>query len=265
MIVKGTTIRYNNQPATILLLVDITERKQLETEREQNAQELKRYSLSLQQANRQVNLLSSITRHDILNQVNIGLLHIDNLKMEMINPELSTKLDDIESVIRTIQSQIEFTRIYENLGLFAPEWYNLDILISYLCPPKGIVMHYNLDNFMIYADKMIEKVFFNLLDNSIRHGGNVTKICLYTRITGKELLVIFEDDGRGIPPEEKELIFKRGYGKNTGFGMFLVREILSLTGISIRENGISGSGVRFEIHVPEGMFKKTNSDRRNDS
>ena len=64
------------------------------------------------------------------------------------------------------------------------------------------------------------------------------------------LHIVWEDNGIGIAEKEKELIFERGYGKNTGLGLFLVREILSITGIRILENGVFGEGARFEMIVP---------------
>jgi signal transduction histidine kinase len=64
-----------------------------------------------------------------------------------------------------------------------------------------------------------------------------------------------ENDGNGIPNAEKELIFRRGYGKNTGLGLFLVREILGITGMTIRETGDPGKGALFEITVPEGVYR----------
>jgi signal transduction histidine kinase len=51
------------------------------------------------------------------------------------------------------------------------------------------------------------------------------------------------------------LIFRRGYGKHTGFGLFLCREVLALTGMTILENGEEGKGVRFEISVPMGNYR----------
>jgi signal transduction histidine kinase len=64
-----------------------------------------------------------------------------------------------------------------------------------------------------------------------------------------------EDNGIGIPPGEKEKIFEKGIGKNTGLGLFLAKEILSITGITIRENGTPGKGAMFEITVPKGMYR----------
>jgi signal transduction histidine kinase len=74
--------------------------------------------------------------------------------------------------------------------------------------------------------------------------------------SGEDLVVAWVDNGVGIPAKHKERIFERGFGKNTGLGMFLAREILSLTGITITETGDPGSGARFEMVVPKGMWRE---------
>jgi signal transduction histidine kinase len=116
-----------------------------------------------------------------------------------------------------------------------------------------------MQNISIFADPMLEKVFFNLLDNSVRHGQHVTEIRVSAHESENELTVFWEDNGVGITMQEKEKIFERGYGKNTGFGMFLVREILLLTGILICETGEEGKGARFEILVPKGAYRRGDS------
>jgi len=83
----------------------------------------------------------------------------------------------------------------------------------------------------------------------------VTEIRVSSRNEGDDLIVVWEDNGIGIAADEKERIFERGFGKNTGLGMFLVREILSLTGITIKETGEPGTGARFEIIVPKGAYR----------
>jgi len=102
---------------------------------------------------------------------------------------------------------------------------------------------------------MLEKVFSNLLDNSLRHGGHVTGIGVSAHESDQGLVVVWEDNGVGIRAGEKERIFERGFGKHTGFGLFLVREILSLTGITIKETGKPGTGARFELLVPKGAYR----------
>ena len=108
----------------------------------------------------------------------------------------------------------------------------------------------------IFADSLLQKVFFNLIDNSLRHGGDAVKNVRFScRETEAGLLIVYEDDGSGIPAAKKELIFDRGYGKNTGFGLFFIREILGITEITIRECGEVGKGARFEINVPKGQYR----------
>lgn len=70
-------------------------------------------------------------------------------------------------------------------------------------------------------------------------------------------LLLLHDDGVGISADDKKRLFTRGFGKNTGLGMFLSREILAITGITITENGTPGKGARFEITVPKGAYRFT--------
>ena len=107
----------------------------------------------------------------------------------------------------------------------------------------------------IYADPLFEKVFFNLMENVLRHGMGASSVRLRYLEKTDWLVLFVEDNGSGIPQEEKHMIFDRGYGKDTGLGLFLVREILSITGISIKETGTVGQGTRFEISVPKGAYR----------
>ncbi len=107
----------------------------------------------------------------------------------------------------------------------------------------------------IYADPMFEKVLFNLVENSYRHGGAKNITAKY-EVNDNGCTLILEDDGSGIEEEIKDRIFNRGFGKNSGLGLFLAREILDITNIGIRETGIPGSGARFEILIPKEAFRE---------
>jgi signal transduction histidine kinase len=76
------------------------------------------------------------------------------------------------------------------------------------------------------------------------------------------LIISLEDNGIGIPVPDKERVFTKGFGKNTGLGLFLVKEILSITNITIRENGEYQHGARFEMHVPREMYRIAKNSRR---
>ena len=236
----GKLIQYDGKQAILLSLRDITDRKQIEK--------------SLRQASRQINLMNSITRHDILNKVTIILGALEIAEMECHDPNISHFLKTLKAATTDIQKQIEFTRLYQDLGIQKPLWQNLSSVIRRLQIPEGITLDVNLENISIFADPMLEKVFHNLLDNSIRHGGMVTWIQVSGQKNPDGLIISWQDDGIGVPDDEKGKIFTRGHGKHTGLGLFLVREILALTGISIHETGLPGNGARFDICIPNGIY-----------
>ena len=107
----------------------------------------------------------------------------------------------------------------------------------------------------IYSDYLFAKVFVNLVDNSLRHGGNVTVCRFLFQETGSGAEIVYEDNGIGIPAGAKEKIFRREYYRNTGYGLFLAQEILSITGMTIRESGEPEKGARFVIHVPKEVYR----------
>jgi PAS domain S-box-containing protein len=225
-------------------IIDITDRK--------HAEEI------IRKANKQVALLTSITRHDIINQVTSLKGYVGMLKKQNTEEKNVRLLNTVEAIADTILRQIIFTRDYQNVGAEAPRWIpvktTLDSLLQTI--DRGSVMiAINTGDLEIYADPLIEKVFFNLIDNSLRHGKHVTHIRISHRQEDNILVMIYEDDGVGIPEEDKEKIFERGFGKNTGYGLFLIREILAITGFSIQETGTQGTGARFEIRVPHQSYR----------
>jgi signal transduction histidine kinase len=112
---------------------------------------------------------------------------------------------------------------------------------------------------------MLEKVFANLFGNSVMHGERVSRITVRCEPSGDDLLITVEDNGVGIPLDQKQNIFRKGFGKNTGFGLFLAREILAITGISIHETGSHGRGARFDITIPKNGFRTKDHAKHRDA
>jgi len=213
---------------------------------------------ALREAGKKLGLLTSITRHDILNQIMIISFYIDDIaKTSGDQPHSVIPIERVKEATSMIKQLINFTSVYQDLGVAEPGWYKVSDVMQKAWVtrnvPSSVSCHIDA-NLVIYADMLIEKVFYNLIDNSLRHGRDITTITLISRITDQSALIIYEDDGGGIVSEEKEKIFARGFGKNTGYGLFLVGEILGITSITIKETGAPGTGVRFEITVPHGGF-----------
>ncbi len=221
--------------------------------------DLKRLEKALATLNQKLNMMNSVTRHDVLNNIT-GLLGLVDMVDEITtDSNAQVLIAEIRNLITAIKDQIIFTKDYQSLGVKAPQWQSLCHDIRYAASTIG------LDNIQIkmpetdaeiYADPFFGRVFYNLIDNSNRHGGSIRFISIDTEV-GPEgsLIVRYRDDGIGVPPDEKELIFEQGYGKNTGFGLFIIREILGITGLTIRETGIFRNGVLFEITVPKESWR----------
>lgn len=212
---------------------------------------------AIREANRKLSLLNSITRHDVVNQLTILQGFAQIAAMKKGDPVIEDYLKKILAAADTITRQIEFTRTYQDLGVQAPAWIPVETVIDHVACQVPIRFSKTCAGIEIFSDPMLERVFYNLVDNANRHGARVTEITVRCEREPDGLLLIVEDNGIGIPLEEKEKIFIRGYGKNTGLGLFLAREILSITGIRIRETGIEGRGARFEMLVPKNAFRIT--------
>lgn len=258
MITKGTITNFRSEQAILLMLTDISERKRYEQEMKDHTDETERYSSALAIANKKLNLLGSLTRHDILNKLAVISAYTLQLKKRLDDPEILGILKEQESIVRMIGEYLMFTKMYEKIGVTAPVWVDLDAVIQRAfaaTPHKKITLEADRSGVSVWADPLLEKVFANLLENAVRHGGHVTQIRVSAQMSEAGLTIFWEDDGMGIPVEEKEDIFARGYGQNTGLGLFLVREILGITGITITETGEPGAGARFEIVVPKGGYR----------
>ncbi len=228
----------------ITTLWDITERKRTDE--------------ALRQANAKLTMLNSITRHDILNQL-MGLrTYLELSKEDVTDPVFLGYIKKEEEAAETIQLQIEFARDYQTIGTQAPRWQQTSEIIASATKQLKLsdtMINVAVSGVEIFADPLIEKVFYTVMENSLRHGVHVTHMDYTLQETTNDLIIIYCDDGVGIAREDKKKLFLKGFGKHTGLGLFLSKEILSITGITISETGEPGKGVRFEIAVPKGMWR----------
>ena len=237
--VIATGAMFEGKPAIQVVGRDISERKRTEK--------------ALRSANRKLNLLNSITRHDILNKITAMTGYLELARNRSADPAILPFLEKLGSYTREIQDLIDFTNVYQDLGSTEPRWQEIAKVLPGV--PPGIQFSRETGDISVYADPILGKIFSNLLDNTLRHGEHPTRIRVYSRESPDGLTILWEDDGAGIPAGEKEKIFRQGYGRNTGLGLFLSREILSMTDITISETGEPGRGARFEMVVPKGGYR----------
>jgi signal transduction histidine kinase len=215
--------------------------------------------VSNENVNLKMDLLFSITRQDILDNLSVIMSHLERAQLKNTHDDMQIFFDKTIGSIESIRNQISHMRALQELGLVSPKWQSIRKVFFdsvKLLPYNMLDIRADTGKAEIYADPLLPCVFFTLLENSIRNGGRtLSTIRLSTRLENRVLFIVYEDDSAGIPIEEKEKIFEVGYDGGTYHGLFLIQELLSFTGILIRENGVYGGGVRFEIVVPEDKFR----------
>ncbi|HUH78704.1 MAG TPA: hybrid sensor histidine kinase/response regulator [Methanoregula sp.] len=213
---------------------------------------------SLRIANQMLVTISSATRHDVNNKLTIISGYMQLMRLENPGERVTEYIAIMERAVSDISKLLKFSKEYEKIGASPPVWQDLHAVIRKALtglPLGGVGFTDTTGGVEVRADPLLGQVFTNLVQNALLHGGRVTALRARTEPRGPDLFLIFEDDGQGISPEQKERIFLRGAGRNTGLGLAFSREILSVTGLEIRETGEPGHGARFEIRMPAGTFR----------
>ncbi len=230
--------------------------RELEMQRET----IRKSKQAIQIANRKLNLLSGLTRHDVVNQLTALSGYVELSADGVTDPKFQQIIKKEQMIIEMIQQQILFTREYENMGVNAPVWQALGTTAMNAAAGldlSGIRLNVVSDNLEIYADPLLIKGFYNLMDNTLRYGENVTEITISYKENESGLVITYTDNGVGLDANARLHLFERGFGKQTGLGLFFTREVLAITGLSITETGTPGKGARFEITVPKGEYRIT--------
>jgi PAS domain S-box-containing protein len=205
-------------------------------------------------ASKKLYMMNEVTRHEIRNLVTGIIGCVDMAYTMPAGGEREDLNREIKHLILRIQHQIDFTENYQEIGIRMPEWQRVQQLIPH---SGGVSVRVSpeISSIEVYADPLLAKIFVYLTENVARHGVHATEIAISAHPAPRSLVIIFEDNGTGVPDERKEVIFTRREGDRKGMGLFLVREILAITGITITENGKYGSGARFEMVVPASVYR----------
>lgn len=244
---RSAPIKFSGKKAVQTVLRDVTERKKAEE--------------GLKDANKRLSLLGSMTQHDSMNQLTILRGWLDAAIEKEGDDQVRDLLLKVETAADALKKELELTYQYGTLGMKPSNWVSLEEAISNVTGDfraRGVSFRVDVNDIEVFADPMIDNVFRNLINNSIEHGDHADRIS-FTCKEGKEgLVIVYEDNGIGIHVDEKEKIFERGHGKLHGYGLHLSREVLSLTGMTIKETGTPAEGARFEMTVAPENYRRKN-------
>lgn len=218
------------------------------------AQYLKAVAVALEK----LELLDSITRHDILNYITIIQGYTEIARMTDDEEKRDGYFQKILNGCQKVEDVIDFNRSYSGLGKTL-EWTSLRKSLEKSVEEAGndseiqITIH-DAPDVKVYVDALFNRALYNIINNCLCHAKGAKRVdILMGWYSDDEYRIIIEDDGCGIPQEEKELIFRNGYGKAHGFGLFLTKEILEISQAKIWEEG--DKGARFVISFPRSHVR----------
>jgi PAS domain S-box-containing protein len=220
--------------------------------------ERREHERALQIANQKLNLMNIVAWHDIYNKITGCWGYVELIKEHITDKDAEEFLTSMTEILKVIQRQISFTREYQEMGRQPSDWYNLGNLLEKVLGTGvagSIHVTNEAENLEIFADPVIEKVFWHLIDNSKKHGEKVTNIRIFAAESASGCTLVYQDDGIGIPQDMKNKLFTRSADKITGFDLFMVHDILDICEMKIAETGEPGTGVKFEISIPGGRYR----------
>lgn len=249
ILTKGRVITWDSEGNPVRMVgthTDITEQKRLKN--------------ALLRANQKLNVLSILARQDLTNKTFVLIGYLDLVNKYATDPDkIHEYLQKSREIAHSIKDITDVFRDYQDLGAYPPRWQNVTVVmllgISHIAMDK---FHHSIEteDLEIFADPLLEKAFQSLVENTMVHGGNVTRIRLWHVTTPAEATLFYEDNGIGIPHDKKESIFLHSHDTgNVVRGLSFIRDILDITDITIKETGEPGKGSRFEIIIPMGMWR----------
>ncbi|MCW4033799.1 MAG: PAS domain S-box protein, partial [Candidatus Bathyarchaeota archaeon] len=245
--ISVSTLKLKGKWHALATLRDISEQKAAWQSVEQTTK-------ALVVVNEKLGVVGKLTRHDARNKLSVILNNLYLARKHMKNCEnVKPFCEGVQEAVHQIEKIFEFTRTYEMLGVEELTPTNIGTSVSdasHLLSLDNVRLVNKVDNLTVLADSLLQQLFYNLMDDSLKHGEKVSQIQVYYQEQKDHLKLVYEDNGIGIPEDEKELIFKEGYGKGTGYGLYLIKKICEAYGWTISEVGKHGIGAKFVMTIP---------------
>jgi PAS domain S-box-containing protein len=237
---------------------DVTMQKQNQKDLTFALESLSFNMAKIQALNEKLRVVGSLTRYDVRNKLSAVTGYAYLLKKKHSDQsDIVEGLSKIEQAVKETVKIFDFAKMYEQLG--AEELTTIDVeakineataLFSGSIPKIINECH----GLTVLADSFLRQLFYNFIDNTIKYGQKTTTIKVHYEKTDQDnLKLVYEDDGIGIPLENKIHLFKEGFstGGSTGFGLFLTKRMMEVYGWKIEENGEHGTGAKFTLTIPK--------------
>jgi len=261
-LVRTSRIISNNKVTGLRgIVIEITERKKTEKALRESEIHYRLLAEREHMTNEKLNVIGKLTRHDVRNKLSAVKANAYLLKKRVgANTEIANYIAAIEQSVEQTESLLEFSRIYEQIGTEQLKTMNVEDCFneatSFFPDLQNVKVINECHGFSVMADSLLRQLFYNFIDNSIKHGEKISRIRLHYWKEGNEAKLFYEDDGVGISSANKPRTFSEGFttGKGTGHGLCLVKRMMEVYGWKIEEAGEEGKGVKFVITIPKTKY-----------
>jgi two-component system sensor histidine kinase ChvG len=183
--------------------------------------------------------MMEIVRNDVKR---IDRLISDISDASRLDAELSRETSERVDLARLLETIVEIYRMTDQA-------HAIDIKLEVRLPPQARVLA---------RDERLGQVFRNLIDNAVSFSPQGGTVSIAASAEAGRARVSVEDDGPGIPPDNLEHIFERFYterpndhfGKNSGLGLSIARQITESAGGRVWAENREGGGARFIVELP---------------
>jgi PAS domain S-box-containing protein len=229
--------------------MDVTEQKWMQQVLESAIKEVA-------ELNEKLRVVEGLTRHDVRNKLSAlnGRLY---LLKKRCNGNLAAhqQITELESISKQILRILEFEKVYVQVGAEELEYVEverqLDEAATLFSDLKDIRLVNECQGLTVLADSLLRQLFYNLIDNTLKYGEKTSTIRVHYEEQEDQLKLVYEDDGVGVPDDVKRHLFQEGYGKGTGYGLYLIQRICEAYGWKIQETGSQGKGAQFTMTIPK--------------
>jgi PAS domain S-box-containing protein len=269
----GSIVNYDDQPAILVVAIDITERKVAETILLESESQLRK-------ANAMKDKFFSIIAHDLKNPFNaiLGFSNLlfeayDNFSDQQRKAFIKNICDASDSTFKLLQNLLEWSRTQTGKIDFHPEIINVAAIVQEnltvlksAADRKKIELVTNIpEQTMAYADgNMAKAIVRNLISNAIKFTKSGGKIEIAAVNSGDEITTTVADNGVGIKPDDQNRLFRiddhfrtagTDHEEGSGLGLILCKEFAEKNGGKIWVESTPGKGSKFIFTLPAAAKK----------
>lgn len=191
--------------------------------------------------------LIGIISHDLRNPLNVAQGRVKLALEECDSDHLEVVAQAHDRMERLIEDMLSLARAGESLGDVEPvaiaelaesSWLNVET--------KSAELILEIESTVNADESRLRQLLENLYRNAIEHGGDDVTVT----IGGLDGGFYVEDDGPGIPKDERDEVFEAGYSRNEdgfGFGLSIVKEVAMAHGWDTNLSQGAEGGARFEF------------------